>query len=64
MSVRSKIFLISFSILALVSLGGGLYIQGQLVNYLEQDINSNLESHAKIAQKIFIDAGLNYQNAD
>ena len=59
MSVRAKIFLISFSILALASLGGGLYIQGQLANYLEEDINSNLENHAKIAQKLFIDAGLN-----
>ena len=64
MSVRAKIFLISFSILALASLGAGLYIQGQLANYLEEDINSNLENHAKIAQKLFIDAGLNYQNAD
>ena len=42
MSVRAKIFLISFSILALASLGGGLSIQGQLANYLEEDINSGL----------------------
>ena len=64
MSVRAKIFLISFSLLALASLGGGLYIQSQLSTYLNDDINSNLQNHAKIAQKLFVDAGLNYENAD
>jgi len=64
MSVRSKIFLISFSLLAIASLGGGLYIQSQLSTYLNDDINSNLQNHAKIAQKLFVDAGLNYENAD
>ena len=64
MSVRTKIFLISFSLLALASLGGGLYIQSQLSTYLNDDINSNLQNHAKIAQKLFVDAGLNYENAD
>ena len=64
MSVRSKIFLISFSLLAIASLGGGLYIQSQLSTYLNADINSNLQNHAKIAQKLFVDAGLNYENAD
>ena len=64
MSVRTKIFLISFSLLAIASLGGGLYIQSQLSTYLNDDINSNLQNHAKIAQKLFVDAGLNYENAD
>ena len=64
MSVRAKIFLISFSLLAIASLGGGLYIQSQLSTYLNDDINSNLQNHAKIAQKLFVDAGLNYENAD
>jgi two-component system phosphate regulon sensor histidine kinase PhoR len=64
MSVRTKIFLISFSLLAIASLGGGLYIQSQLSTYLNADINSNLQNHAKIAQKLFVDAGLNYENAD
>ena len=64
MSVRSKIFLITFSLLALATGGGGLFIQYQLTGYLNDDINSNLENHAKIAQKLFIDAGLNITNAD
>jgi two-component system phosphate regulon sensor histidine kinase PhoR len=64
MSVRAKIFLISFSLLALASLAGGLFIQSQLSTYLNDDINSNLQNHAKIAQKLFVDAGLNYENAD
>ncbi len=64
MSVRAKIFLISFSLLALASLAGGLFIQSQLSAYLNDDINSNLQNHAKIAQKLFVDAGLNYENAD
>ena len=64
MSVRAKIFLITFSLLALATGGGGLFIQYQLTGYLNDDVNSNLENHAKIAQKLFIDAGLNVTNAD
>ena len=64
MSVRAKIFLITFSLLALATGGGGLFIQYQLTGYLNDDVNSNLENHAKIAQKLFIDAGLNVSNAD
>ena len=54
MSVRAKIFLITFSLLALATGGGGLFIQYQLTGYLNDDVNSNLENHAKIAQKLFI----------
>ena len=64
MSVRAKIFLITFSLLALATGGGGLFIQYQLTGYLNDDVNSNLENHAKIASKTFIDAGLNVTNAD
>ena len=64
MSVRAKIFLITFSLLALATGGGGLFIQYQLTGYLNDDVNSNLENHAKIAQILFIDAGLNVTNAD
>ena len=49
--------------LALATGGGGLFIQYQLTGYLNDDVNSNLENHAKIAQN-FIDAGLNVTNAD
>ena len=47
MSVRAKIFLITFSLLALATGGGGLFIQYQLTGYLNDDVNSNLENHAK-----------------